>query len=249
LLKLVALALVLLPNFFAQDLPKAPPSEWGSKTFEVKYVDPEQLRDIFSGRSFVMEANRDLMSLTAHGPPAFLKEVEAAVKQFDVPPLPPENIQITVYLLAVAAQAPAGRALPRDFAVIVKDLAAGGSQVVRLADSQMMRIRAGGPGEAVGLASAPDSASLSRIRIQSASITPAPKGEMISLNGLRIWLSVPSAPDTTKPSGTNPDRTNQDKTDADISVNIDVNQNQPVVVSNAGTDKPVVVVVRAGVVH
>ena len=72
---------------------------------------------------------------------------------------------------------------------------------------------------------------------------------MISLNGLRVWLSVPSAPDTTKPSGTNPDRTNQDKTDADISLNIDVNQNQPVVVSNAGTDKPVVVVVRAGVVH
>jgi hypothetical protein len=94
------------------------------------------------------------------------------------------------------------------------------------------------------LASAPDSASLSRIRIQSASITAAPKGEMISLNGLRVWLSVPSAPDANKPSGTN-----QDKTDADISVNIDVNQNQPVVVSNAGTDKPVVVVVRAGVVH
>jgi hypothetical protein len=99
------------------------------------------------------------------------------------------------------------------------------------------------------LASAPDSASLSRIRIQSASITPAPKGEMISLNGLRVWLSVPSAADTTKPSGTNPDRTNQDKTDADISVNIDVNQNQPVVVSNAGTYKPVVVVVRAGIAH
>jgi hypothetical protein len=247
--KLIALFFVLLLGLGAQDPLKVPPNDWASKTFAIKYVDPEQLRTIFSGRSFVMEANRDLMSLTVHGTPAFLKEVEDAVKQFDVPPPLPENIQITVCLLTVAAQAPTGRALPVELSAIEKELAKAGTQAMRLADSQMMRVRAGGPAEAVGLANRPDSASLARIRIQAASVTPGPKGGLISLNGFRVWLNLPATPAAANTAEISPPVTNPDKTDADISVNLDVSQNQAVVVSNAGTDKPVVVTVRASVVR
>src|SRR5450755_4196175 len=80
---------------------------WTTKTFEVKYVDPEQVRNVFSGQSHVMEANRDLKLLTARGSAAFLKEVEDTIKRLDVAPPTPPNTEITVYLLAAAPQAPA----------------------------------------------------------------------------------------------------------------------------------------------
>ena len=49
-----------------------------------------------------MEANRELKVLTAHGSPAFLKEVEDTIKRLDVPPPLPGDTEITVYLLAGA---------------------------------------------------------------------------------------------------------------------------------------------------
>ena len=218
----------------------APSEAWGSQTFDVKYVDPERLREIFSGRSFVMEANRDLKCLTAHGSPAVLKEVEETVKRFDVAPPLPANIQITVYLLTVAAQAPSGGALPPELAATGKELTAAGSPPLRLADSQMVRVREGQPGDATGSASAPDGATLVRIKLQSASISPSPKGDTISLNGLRVWLNVPSTPEINR---------SQPKMDADISADIDIEQNRAVMVAKAGIDKPEIVIVRASIVR
>ena len=242
---LFSLALGLLSILSAQDTAKPGKSVssdgWSTKAFDVKYIDPERLRQIFSGRSFVMEADTDLKLLTAHGSPAFLKEVEDTVKRFDVPPPPPANIQITVYLLTVAAQAPSGRALPPELAAIGKELAPAGSPALRLADSQTIRVREGQPGEAAALVDTPDDSKLSRIRIQSASIIPSAKVGAVSLNGLSVWLDIlPATPETTRSAV---------KTNADISANIDVEQNQSVIVSRAGVDKPVVVIARAAAVH
>ena len=222
---------------------KAVPSEeWGTKAFEVKYVDPERLRQIFSGRSFVMEADRDLKLLTAHGSPAFLREVEETVKRFDVVPPVPANIQVTIYLLTAAAQSPLGSPLPIELALIGKELIANGSQALRLADSQMIRLREGQAGEAADLIKSPETSKLSRIRIQSASLIPSGKtGGAISLNGLSIWLDI--IPDAL---GTIPSAV---RTDADVSANIDVEQDNPVIVSKAGVNKPLVIVLRAAVIH
>jgi len=239
---LVLLAFGLLPILSAQTTNKAvnvvPSDEWGTKTFDVKYVDPEQLRAMFSERSFVMEANQDLKLLTAHGSAAFLKEVEETVKRVDVAPPLPADIQITVYLATVAAQAPSAGVLPRELLAIGKELTAAGSQALRLADSQMLRVRAGQPGEAAGSADSQDAAKLSRIRLQSASISPGPKGDTISINGLRVWLNIPSVTEL-----------NRSKMDADVSADIDVAQNQAAIVSKTGINQPVVVIVRADVVH
>jgi len=127
------LAIVPLSILSAQEPSKpaqaASPDAWGTKTIQVKYVDPEQLRRIFSGQSYVMEADRDLKVLTVHGPSAFLKEVEETVKRFDIAPPVPANIQITVYLLAVAEQASSSGTLPAELAAVAKELkTAGGSQ-------------------------------------------------------------------------------------------------------------------------
>ena len=238
------LALGLLSILSAQEMAKSPkaaaPDDWSSKTFDIKYADPERLRQIFSDRSFVMEADRDLKILIVRGSPAFLKEVEDTVKRFDVPPPTPANIQISVYLLTIAAQAPAGTGIPPELAALSKQLNTAGSPALRLAASQILRIREGEPGEASDLAGTLDSSKLSRIKIQSASVIPSAKAGAISISGLSVWLNIlPIAPQT---ANTSP------KPDADITANIDIEQNQPVILSKAGSDKPVVVIVKAAVV-
>jgi hypothetical protein len=213
----VWLALSVLPVLYAQD--SSGGSASSTKTFELKYADPEDLRKIFSGQSYVMETNRELKLLTAHGSAAFLKEVEDTVKRFDVPPPLPADIEITFYLLA-----PTGGPLPKELAALTKDSA------FKLADSQLIRVRAGLGADAIGIAAppaAPDTATFSRVQFQSATLNPDLKAEVISLTGLRIWL-----------------KGSQPKADADILANIDVPGNQAVIVAKSGTDKPVMVVVR-----
>jgi hypothetical protein len=187
-----------------------------------------------------MEADRDLKVLIVRGSPAFLKEVEDTVKRFDVPPPTPANIQISVYLLTTAAQAPTGVGIPPELTALGKQLSTTGSPALRLAASQILRVREGEPGEAADLVTTPDSSKLSRIKIQSASVVPSAKAGAISISGLSVWLNIlATAPQTANTSV---------KPDADISANIDIEQNQPVILSKAGGDKPVVVIVKAAVV-
>lgn len=209
-----------------------------TKTFDVKYADPERLREIFSGRSFVMEANRDLKVLTAHGTPEFVKEVEDTVKRFDIAPPPPANLDISVYLLTTAALAPTGGALPPDLAAAGKTLPGGGGQSLRLADTQMIRLREKQSAGDTNIPGSGSSAAISRIGLKAATLIPGKKGDMVSLSGLQIWLNIPAATASNASSA---------KTEADVSADIDVEQNEAVVISRTGVDKPIVVVVRAAV--
>jgi hypothetical protein len=215
-----------------------PPNEsWTTKTFEMKYIDPEQVRGVFSGQSHVMEANRELKLLTARGSAAFLKEVDDTIKRLDVaPPLPP-NIQITVYLLAAAPQAPTGSALPAELKALEKELPG------KMADMQMFRARAGQAGETTGAeAAAAPAVSLARMKVDSTSVNPGAKGDVVSLNGLKIWINNPPA-DPTAPAAKTP------RTEPDVSADIDLAPNEAVVMAKIGVDKPIAVVVRVGVVR
>lgn len=221
--------------------PPPPANEaWTTKTFELKYVDPEQVREVFSGQSHVMEANRELKLLTARGSAAFLKEVEDTVKRLDVAPPMPPNTQITVYLLAAAPQAPAGTALPAELKALEKELPA------KLADLQMFRVRAGQPGETSSSAEAPaaPAVSLLRARVDSTSVNPGPKGDVISLNGLKIWINIPAADAAAAAAAPK-----TPKTQPDVSADIDVAPNEAVVVAKIGLEKPVAVVVRVAVMR
>jgi hypothetical protein len=243
---LILLVLAVFPLLQAQDGAKKDPTkppppvmggEWVTRSFDVKYVDPEAIQAFFSGRSFVMQANRELHVLTVNGPPGFVKEVEDAVKRFDIPGPPPSDIQITVYLLVTAAQAPTGTALPKELADVAKEF---GTQTPRLADSQILRVREGDSGQVLGEDRAPTSAILSRIYIQSSAVGPGKKGDLVSLYGLKVWLDIPPTPGTTNP---------QLKADPDVSADVDIDTSQAVMVSKAGVDKPVAVVVRATVIQ
>jgi hypothetical protein len=215
-----------------------PASEaWTTKTFELKYVDPEQVRNVFSGQSYVLDANRELKLLTARGSAAFLKEVEDTIKRLDVAPPTPPNTQITVYLLATALQVPDGAALPAELKALEKELPA------KMADMQMFRVRVGQAGETTSAeAAAAPAISLLRIKVDSTSVNPGAKGDVVSLNGLKVWINIPPADPTTTASKT-------PKNEPDVSADIDLPPNEAVVVAKIGLDKPLAVVVRVGVVH
>jgi hypothetical protein len=248
----LALGLLAASILTAQDKTKTPPNgpppgasapqpaneTWTTKTFELKYMDPEQVRRVFSGQSHVMDANRELKLLTARGSPAFLKEVEDTIKRLDIAPPTPPNTQVTVYLLAAAPQAPAGTALPTELKALEKELPA------KMADMQMFRVRAGQGGETTGAeAAAAPAVSLARIRVDSTSVNPGPKGDVVSLNGLRIWINIPSADPTATIAVKTP------KTEPDVSADIDLPPNEAVVVAKIGVEKPIAVVVRVAIVR
>ena len=220
-------------------------SNWQTKAFDLKYADPERLRSLFSDRSVVIEASRDLNVLTVHGSPAFIKEVEDAVKRYDVAPQPPPNLQITVYLLTTASRSPSGVAIPADLASFSKDF---GTQGAKLADSQILRVREGQPGQVVGFPNKPDTAALTRVWMQSATVNPGAKADKISVYGLRIWMNMPAAPAASGVS-VNLAAGSQLRADPDVSADVDLDNNQPVMVSKVGIDQPVMVLIRATVIR
>jgi hypothetical protein len=202
------------------------------KTIQLKYLDPDALREVFSGRSYVMQVNRGLKLLTVSGPPQFLNEVEETGKRLDVAPAGPANIEITVYLLATTAQAPSARSLPMELQSVAKTLDSSGGSSLRLVDSEMLRVREGKTGEVSFAESASSGVNLASISVQAASVISGAKGDLVSLNGLQCRIN--------KSSG-------QASSSGDVTANIDLAQNQAALVAKAGVEKPLVIVVRASV--
>jgi hypothetical protein len=211
---------------------------WTTKTFDVKYIDPEQVREVFSSQSHVMEANRELKLLTARGSATFLREVEDTIKRLDVPPPLPPNTQITVYLIATAPQSPTGVALPAELKALEKDLPA------KMADMQMLRVRIGQGAETAANSepAAAPAVSLSRIHLDSSSVNQGPKGDIVSINGLKVWINIPPA-DPASAAAKTP------KTQPDVAVDLDLNPNEAAIVAKIGVDKPLAIVVRASVIR
>ncbi len=103
--------LVLIP-FLAADPPAQVPKDQSVRMFPLKYADAEQLRRLFSSFSYPMSTNTVFNVLTVTAPAGFQEQVEAAIKQFDVAPEPPKNIEFTIYLLT-GADAPGSTPLPK----------------------------------------------------------------------------------------------------------------------------------------
>ncbi len=244
-LLIVAFTLVAQDNKAPASQPLVPPANgapaapevWTTKQFDLKYIDPELVRGVFSGQSHVMEANRDLKILTARGSASFLKEVEDTIKRLDVPPPIPPNTQVTVYLLAAAPQAGSGTDLPAELKALAKELPA------KMADMQMLRVRAGQSAETSSsqTPTAP-AVSLIRIRVDSSSVNPGAKGDVVSLNGLKVWINIPPA-DPAAPAAKTP------KNEPDVSADLDLTPNEAAVVAKIGVEKPIAVVVRVSVVR
>ena len=165
--RLFILVLVFLPVFAADA-----PTEKSTRTFPLKYVDADQIRRLFSTYSYPMTANRDFNILTVIAPASFQTKVEEAIKEFDLQPVPPKNIELTVYAVT-GADAPAP--VPKELEAIEKQFTAGGVyKGVRLTDTQVIRVRPGQPGES------------GSIRLRAAWVSAGDKNRVISFDGLKV---------------------------------------------------------------
>jgi type II secretory pathway component GspD/PulD (secretin) len=211
------------------------PGGWGSQTIQLKYVEAEQVRRVFSGQSYLMQVDYRQNSLTVRGPRAFVTDVEETAKKLDVAPPVPKNIEITVYLVSVVATAVE---LPADLTALDKEIKATmGVQPFRVVDSQVIRVRSGTSGNATSLGPQADGlATFSSFRFQSATIIP---GNALALNGLQLGLNIPAKATSTPP---------QPGAEIGIAADLDLLENQPTIVRKAGIDKPLIVIVRAKVI-
>jgi hypothetical protein len=218
-----------------------PSAAWGSQTMQLKYVNADELRRVFSSQSYAVAVNQELNLLTVRGPLSFIREVEETVKRLDIAPSMPPNVELTVYLLTAAVPG-SSAALPPELGDLGKELKAMfGAQALRVADSQVIRVRSGKPADATGLASPAESAAtLSWVRFECATVILNAKGNTISLDGLRVGLHLPGNPGATR---TPP------ATEGGVTADLDLVENQPAIIGKAGIDKPVVVIVRAKVTN
>lgn len=157
-----------------------PPPPRIIRMFPLKYADAEQLRKLFAAFSYPITTNRDFNVLVVNAPPSFQTQVEAVVKEFDVAPAPPRNIELSLYLLT-GADAAGPTPLPKDLQETERQLvAASAYKAFKLADSQVIRIRAGQAGEATG------GQALSQIRFRAGWISSDDKGRILSFDNLRV---------------------------------------------------------------
>lgn len=201
------LLILLLTRGFPADLPAPAAPQRVIRMFPLKYADAEQLRKLFAAFSYSITTNRDFNVLMVNAPVGFQSQVEAVVKEFDVAPAPPKNLELTVYLLT-GADAPGPAPLPKALQEMEKQLVAASSyRAFKLTDSQVIRVRPGQAGEATG------AQELSQIRFRAGWINSDEKGAIISLDGLRVQLKT-----------------------ATVSTDIDLREGQVVVIGRANPD-------------
>jgi hypothetical protein len=207
-MKRFPILILFLARGFAADAPVM-------KMFPLKYADSEQVRKLFSTYSYPMSTNRDFNVLTVTATAGFMTQVEAAVKQFDVAPVPPKNIELTVYLLT-GVDAPGPPLLPKELQAMEKQLIATSSyKAYHLADTQVIRTRPGQPADSSGVLP------LSQVRFRAGWINSDEKGRIISFDGLRVQLKTLA-----------------------ISEDIDLRENQLVVIGKASPDGLLVAVAK-----
>jgi hypothetical protein len=177
-MKLLPVLLLTLAAGFADDAGPV------MRMFTLKYADAEQFRKLFSNFSYPMSTNRDFNVLSVTAPAGFLDKVQELVKQFDVAPVPPKNIELTIYLMA-GVETPAATPLPKELQEMEKHLVeASAFKAYRLTDSQVIRTRPGMPADSIG------ALELSQIRFRAARINADEKGNIISIDGLHAQIKA-----------------------------------------------------------
>jgi hypothetical protein len=230
---------LLLAQVIVPDVqPRA--SDLITRVYPIRHVDPEALRKVLAPFQSKIEIDPTLKALTVKAPVRTMSEIEATLARFDVPSTALRNIEVTGYLL-ISVDQPAGMLAAELEPVVAKLKNIFNYKGFALLDTQTMRLRPGAPAEAIGMVGKDGEAlgkSISKLRVESASIVQDEKGPVVRLDGLRLTLqTLPGASGKTSETG--------------FTTNIDVREGQKVVVGKAkldGSERTSVLVVTTRIV-
>ena len=221
-----------------------------TQVFQLKYADPRALSRVLSlyGR---IESDIALGALTiTTRDNTVMSGVAQIIKQFDVPPPPVQNIDVTIYLMS-ALGTPSSGAVPPELEAVVKQLKNTFSyKGYQLIDTDVIRVRAGQGGEVSGVVNGAPSIgpnkTISQVKFRSASVSTDEKGRSIRIDALKVGFKFPVA------SGEKSGEKQYQYIDTGINTDVDVREGQKVVVGKSnmdGSDRASIVVLTAKVVE
>jgi hypothetical protein len=210
-----------------------------TRVYPIRHADPEAMRKVLAPFESNIQVDSALKALTVKAPARTMAEIEATVARFDVPTAAIRNIELTGYLL-VSVDQEAGTIPPELDPVVAKLKSIFNYKAFQLLDTQSLRLRPGVPAEVTGSLGKEDAGKgISKLRVDSASITQDDKGPVIRLDGLRLTLqTLPCA--------------GAKLTETGFTTNIDVREGQKAVVGKAkmdGSERTSVLVVTARIVE
>ena len=95
--------------------------DWETKLFQIKYVDPGELRGALSMfRSNISYSGGALRVLSVRAPKEIMPAIEDAIKRLDVP-MPRKDAELTIYVL-LASEQPSAVQLPATLQPVVNQL-------------------------------------------------------------------------------------------------------------------------------
>jgi len=103
----------------AQALPRQSPAEWPTQVFELRYADPDQIREtlgLFNAQVTAVEA---LGLLTVRAPENVMPAIEEVIGRLDVPR---RNVELTVHVLGADLPADSPKPMPEELESIVAEL-------------------------------------------------------------------------------------------------------------------------------
>jgi len=230
-----------------------PAPEIVSKMIPVHHVNTNHLQSLLTIPGVSVRGDEGMHVLVVTGRPDAVSTLEEMVKKLDVAPAPPParpNIELTVYMIAGAAEAKRAEDVPKELSSTVKQL----HQLFpyknyRVLDSFVLR---GRDGETAGETSGVFPNATSGLppvnytfRYRNAVVADG-NPRTIRLNGLRMGLRA-AYPSTGGEAG----KPNYTYSDSGINTDIDIREGQKVVVgkSSYGAEDAFILVVTAKIIE
>jgi hypothetical protein len=193
-MRIALLALLAVAPLAAQEAPKEPPKPRVKKIVELKYADPEGIRQLIEVFGCCSRSNTTFKTLSLDYPEDVMPAVEDAIRRFDVPAAAPKNVELSIwYLIASEKEPEAGAPIPPELEPTVKQLrsvfAFKGFSVL---DSLLARMGSGQGSDISGGAALTAGAppAITQFRVQRWSLGAGEKGEVLTLEKLRAGLRL-----------------------------------------------------------
>lgn len=161
-----------------------------TRIFQLKYANAGALSVSLSLFGAEIRHVDELRTITVNAPGAIMRQIEEAVKRFDVPPPATQNVEVTIYVLGTAAEGTTG--LTPELEGVAKQLGvAFGHRNLHLIDTQVIRTREGRGGEVSAPVGFGKPQKIASYRFSRATISTDEKGRAIRLDGLKLGMKVP----------------------------------------------------------